>query len=473
MLRISDEIEYLNQLITQPPEGMVGTELFRRMYAWGVLAVFNKVNRDLETLSGQLDTAVNLDAISIDFDKYCDVNYWTCIGLRVGWKRQWGLDETSEDNGKHQTEINLLTDFLPNGEEGYHTTPDVLNSFKTAMHQLCDEERMGTRDLVYALDKGLKTLFQLLCEIQKKVKKPETHLFAKLWDEIQNTYSEEGIDRQYRDWLDDMGEPSLDELKARQKQEIFDFLRTGFFRFAQMPTGREVKNRKLVIGEDDLEVGTEIPEGFDAECAKFEKFVEWKEECILVFNYEKLGQYIYKNYKRFDKDDLYCITGFDKLMDLIHEEMAKRRPQLSKYLKRYADNQVEELLNDCKKIINAFKPCLRSGVRETILEEFLDKLLFDSNLMEEARSMLGGQSRNKYICGIVNELSNRMIFDGKYVSSDLAKVLSAELEKVKNETLLRYLKDPDNTTVALHNWTKDIIDDFREHPYTRPKAGLF
>lgn len=460
MLNLDEKIEQLLKLIAVPP-CYKDMGLLARMYAWTVLCAFNKVNHDLEVLSAHLDTSIDLDVISIDFKHY----YSLFADEKDSFDdtKSWGLIEGDES---HQSEINWMTDYLPNGNKGYNTTPEVLNSFKTAMHQLGDEDKIGTRDLMFAINMGMDTTLRLLKEIDGKMKSPELHLYLKLWDEIQNSCSEDDFDYNYQRWLDDTGVPTFDELKARQKQEIFEFLRTGFFRFAKPPTGNEVKNRKLKIGEDDLEVGTEIPEDFDINCAKFDRFIEWKED-ILVLQYEKLGRYIYNNYKSFDINDFYVIVSFDKLLDIIHEEMAKRKPSLAKYLKRYAENELEQLFNDCRKILNSCKPFISKNLRDTFLEEYLEFLLFESDVKEEARKKLGGQSRKTYICGIVTALGDRFVFNIEYNNNDFARVLCKEMDSVDKETLIRYLKNRKNVSSALSDWTKRIFDDLMKQPYKR------
>ena len=418
MLNINEEIEQLHRLIESPPD-VAATDIFTRLYAWGILSLFNKVNRELETLSNRLDTAIDLDAISIDFNKYCDNSYWTYY-----WQKTLKNNWSREDN---QTEINRMTDYLPNGKEGYLVTPEVLDSFKTAMHQLCDEDRMSARSIEYALSQSLGTLRNLLYELHNKVTNPEPHLYAKLWETIYSTSSKGNHQENFDRWCQEIGEPDTEDLKAKQKQEIYNLLKKGFFRFAKTPTGGEVKKRTIVIGEDDLEVGSEIDKDFETECAKLGRYAEWKEEQILTINYERLGQYIYNNYQKFDKEEYAVIVYFDAMMDLIHEKMAKLKPGLAKYLKRYQEQQDEELLNDCKKIFEPFKKYLRAGISETLIDDYLKKLLFESDVKEEAKKKLSGQSRNPYCCSIVIALGFCYIFRPEYDNADYAQKLSEGL----------------------------------------------
>lgn len=161
------------------------------------------------------------------------------------------------------------------------------------------------------------------------------------------------------------------------------------------------------------------------------------------------------------------------MMDLLHEEMARIKPCLSKYLKRYQENQDEEFLNDCKKIFAPLKVYLKDELRQTIIDEYLEKLLFDSDFKEEANKMLTGQSKKKYCCSIVLALCYCNIFKPEYNNSndDLGEALNAGLEWDNKNTLIRYLKDPNNNSKTLRSWTSTIIDELKEHPFVRTKSG--
>lgn len=469
MLDINKEIQQLLQLIDNPIcyDGMV---IFNRLQAWSILSMFNKVNQDLESLNEQLDTSINLEAIRIDFDSLISSVVSRKMKLSNIAKKCDGRDDTTE-NQLYQ--INLLTDYLPNGKEGYNITPDVVGSFRSAITQLCDEDRISFRTLESALDQGLKKMNDLLDKIHKKVETPAPYLFNKLWDDVLDKYGNYyDCTKEFNDWKERIGELSMDDLKSKQKQEILVLLTTKFFRFCSMPTRGAVKKRKLKIEEDDLEVGTYPPEGFDVECTRFERFIDWKGDCILALNYEKLGQYIYRNNRNFEENELYHITHFDMMMDYIHDEMARLKPNLAQYLKRYQEDEDEGLLNDCKKIFEPFKKYLKDEMRQTIIDEYLEKLLFDSDVKEEAKKKLRNSSKNKYCCSIVLALSFYNVFKPEYNNNndDLAKALKSGLGSCNKETLVRYLKDSKNNNKALTLWSSSIMDDLKKTPYTRPKA---
>lgn len=433
---------------------IIAMGIFNKLYAIGIVSIFQKINEQLAKLSEELDSELNLEAVSIRFDLYCRKDYWNKNWLFIDSDNLFSKLNIEINPVSYTSEINQMTDYLPNGVQGYQITPNVLTSFKGAMHQLCDDERMSNRDLLYALNMGLDKMLGLLNEVHKKVKNPQNHLYVKLWDELLEIYENDEFDKEYKEWIEDNGEPSLDELKARQKQEIFKFLNKNFLRYCNNPTGAEVKKCKLKITEDDLPYGTLIPESIAIECAKLERFVELKEE-ILTFNYEKLGQYLYKNYHQFEETEFFHITDFERIIDVINEAIAKHKPSLTKYLKRYEENQINELYEDCKKVISTCKPFLKAGLRETLLDDYIFKVLTDAATKAEARSKLGGQSKNKYLCDMIAHLNNIFVFDVKYGVDDFAAALCKELVGVEETTIKRYIANSINSRDgALYMWTK-------------------
>lgn len=464
---INSEIEQLLQIVDNPLT-IRGNHMFNRLQAWSVLSLFNDVILHLEALSEQLDLSLNTEALSIDFDKYLNVVLAKKDKLRIIARNSFFSGLSTSNYNK---QINYMSDCLPNGDANYGVTSDVVGSFRTAMHQLCDEERINSRIMECTLQNALDKVYTVLNEIKTKVEKPEPYLYTKLWDTIEYNSRTSKIEEDYRKWVADNA-PDFDELKGKQNQEIYELMKSGFFRFCPKPTGGAVKKRKLKLGEDDLEVGTELFDGFEVECTRFEKFFEWKGGNILVLNYEKLGKYIYNNYSKFGPDDLVDITYFDAIMELIHEDMANIKPSLKLYLKRYQKHQVEELLNDLKKVFASFEDYLKDEISPTLIDKYLELLLFESDVKEEAKKKLTGQSKNKYCCSIVLALSFCNIFKPEYNNSneDLASALCKGLDLNNKNTLYDYLRNSKNNNRALTSWTSGIIDELKKAQFLEPQV---
>ena len=302
-------------------------------------------------------------------------------------------------------------------------------------------------------------------EVRQKTIHPKVHLFTKLWTEIYEIFDNDECCKEYDEWKEENGNFDFDDLKSKQKQEVYTLLKTDFFRFCSTPTGAEVRKCILKINGDDLPVGADIPENMDVECAKFARFVQWKGEHILSLDYEKLGQYIYKNYHKFEELEFYNITDFDRKLDAIHDDMAKKKRNLAQYLKNYEEGQVNVLLGECCMILNTCQKHLNKDIRPAFLQDYLRKLLFDKDMRDEARKKLSGGSRNTYICEIVAALKNARIFKVDCDKNDLAKSLSEKITTVQVANLAKYIERSYNDNGgALNRWTKKIVEDLKQKP---------
>ena len=466
-MEIRDKIEYLHRIITGVKKGdTVSMGMFDRMFAMGVITVFNDINRLLEKEVSQLDLELNLNTVSINFDKYLNRKEWTNNWLYTDFEKIFKENGVPFSQGRsHTTEINQMMDYFPNGIDGYFFTPDTMQSLRVAMHQLTDGDKLAERDVFYALNAGLDRMLSLMEEVRNKISHPKGHLFTKLWSEIYEIFDNDECCDEYEEWKDENPDFDFDELKSKQKQEIYTLLKNNFFRFYSNPIGAEVRKCILKITSDDLPVGTDIPENLDVECAKFARFFQWKGEHILSLDYEKLGQYIYKNYHKFDEHEFFYITDFDRKLDAIHKDMACKKPKLKPYLKDYKEQIANELLEECATILNTCQQFLAKDIRPTFLEDYLRKLLFDKDMRDEARKKLSGGSRNTYICEMVAALKNARVFKVDCDKNDLANSIGEKITTVQVANLAKYIERSYNDNEgALNRWTKKVIDDLKQEP---------
>ena len=287
-----------------------------------------------------------------------------------------------------------------------------------------------------------------------------------LWEEVLKKYGDEKVIQEYYDWKEENDDYKFDDLKAKQIQEIYKFLKSRFFRFCKNPTVAEVKNRKLVITEDYLEVGSSIPHYMAAECSKFERFFELRGEHILILNYDRLENYIRKQFHKLRPQDLQIIVKFDQCMDLIHEDMAKIKPSLSHHLKRYEDNLLMQKKSDCLAIFNTCKHFMNDNLRANLLHDYVDMLLFDEEMKEEARNKLKGQSMKKYVCEMLAALRWFDIFRKDVTPPMFASAMSKKMVGVESKTLQTYIEKFYNAREGkLYEWTKANIEQLKKEPY--------
>ena len=144
-------------------------------------------------------------------------------------------------------------------------------------------------------------------------------------------------EQDYQVWKVEHEGYGYQRLEDMRSQEIVWLLSSGILKKAPLPTGREVKDRSVVIDVDALEVGTTLPENLDVLCAQFSPFVFWtgqKKEILLV-DYGRMEKYLSRHQEAISQGARYAFDYFDTIVNLIQEDMAALKPQLARYLNNY------------------------------------------------------------------------------------------------------------------------------------------
>lgn len=277
---------------------------------------------------------------------------------------------------------------------------------------------------------------------------------------------------EWKEWHEDF---TFQGLVDKICNEIVDFLRSSYLLFAPSPTGREVRERSVVIDDVSLEVDQVFGTNLDVECAKLSYFVCWtgpKNE-LLTLRYDRLNKYMTKNQAFLTEDDMSRFYYFEAILELIHEDMAVIKPQLAPYLKDFEEHQLERTRKECIEMVNVCQPLLKSGIRADLLGDVIWKLLDDSSIREEARTKLCSiKTRNKYLCEIIAALDCDCIFKSDVTRKKLAKVMSEKLESVSCGSVEDYIKKFQSArSGALYDWVKKNIADLKAKPYN-PFEGL-
>lgn len=225
-----------------------------------------------------------------------------------------------------------------------------------------------------------------------------------------------------------------------------------------------------MISADAMAHGVPLPEGIAAECAKFERFVEW-ESGIIRMRYARLGKYIIKHFSQLQESDLRNISCFNIINDLIQEDIVSLCPRLGKHLTS-REQSVYRLMGQCKKTLKSIKPLLRKGVRESLPDEFVMWLLYDSAIKREAREKLMGKSNVKYLCEMVLVMSLKGVFGPEADTKALAKALASAMGRLPQTTVRRYLQGVKETMNGnLYNHAGSMIEQLKQKPYNA-MAGI-
>ena len=298
----------------------------------------------------------------------------------------------------------------------------------------------------------------------------------KIGKEIVCEVARQQAEQDYRNWKVEHEGYGYQRLEDWRSQEIVRLLMSGILKKAPAPTGREVKERSVVIDIDALEVGTSLPENLDVLCAQLSPFVFWtgQKKEILMVDYERMDKYLLRHQADITEDARYAYDYFDTVVNLIQEDMALLKPQLAKYLKNYDENLLERSRKECIDVVNACQPLLKANIRTDLLGDVVRKLLDDKRIGEEVQTKLCSiKTRNKYLCEVIAALDYFGIFKAEAIRRTLAKTLSQNMVSVSIGSADDYIKKFQSAkSGVLFDWMKENLEDLKTHEYN-PYAGLF
>ena len=428
------------------------TPITRRMYATGIANELYQLASDLSVIDKQIEETLSIEDAYLHDSKHIR-------GMRFPRLRN---EVFYREDSNSDAEINKLTDIFPLNVEGYSFTSEKAELFKTGLRYLCSDANISSRDLLYAIDTNIKNVFTLLFRILHKKTTIKDYQYEAFWYTFlyrDDDLIPEQTLNDYEEWKDEHDYQDIQVLKDKQTQEILKLLKSGIFNYDVAPVKREIDNCTIEISRDALEEGTEIPDEIKKECARFSKYVSFKED-ILCLDYVKLGKYVYKHYGEIDDKQGDSLIYFDYMLLNIQDDMAACNPKLKKHLRFYEDNELEEVLNKALEAINSCKELLKEGVAQDFLTTYLRNAFYGDNKLE-VQAKLKGQSKYTIICKMLGMLkTTQKVFKLETTSADLAKSLSSIVEKPKEDSLKRYIDEgAGDCQSSLSKWITHYVMD--------------
>lgn len=448
-------IKYLFYLI----EGVnirfdVFTPITRRMYAMGLITDMHQIAQRLEEIDEQIGTSLSFD----------DASLYSFMSEREGIDCRSLLDEKMyQDDTNQDAVVNSLIDLFPLNHPDYTFTSANSETLKTGMRYLGSAANISPRDLVYALDKGIKRIFSLLHAIGQKQKKIKDSQWKSFWYEFlyrDDDLIPELVFNDYDSWSEEHDCTKSQVLEDKRTQEILKLLKSGVFNYDVNPVRRDIENRIIHISEGSLEDGMELPENIETECARLSSYVIKKKE-ILLLDYKKLGKYVYRHFNALKEEQMNALIYFDYILDRIHSDMAEVSPKLKPYLKFYEDDMREDILSDTLPIINQCCNLLRDSVDKEFLKTYLTDACSKEATKDEVLKKLKNQSKYTLICRMVGMLkATGKVFKEETTSAELAHALSNMIKKPKEDSLKRYIDDgASQPRLNLAKWTTLYVTD--------------
>ena len=429
------------------------TPISRRMYATGLVNELYQLVTKLADTDEQMKTSLDFE------DAYIDVSLFNYLHIDY---RKLQDESLYKEDPNNDAEINRMIDTFPLDKEGYSFKSDNAERFKTGLRYLCGDANISPRDIVYALDTAIKNTFSLLYSIGKKKSNIKDFQCEDFWYRFlyrdDDLFAERAIN-DYDNWKEDHDYKDFQVLKDKRDQELLKMLASGVFSYDIKPVKRDIANCLISISEDALEEDMNVPENIKIECARFSKYVYFKED-ILCLDYTKLGKYIYKHYREITDKQGDSLIYFDYILLHIHDDMAECNPNLKKHLRFYEDNLLEDVLNKSLEVIESCNSLLKEDVDKDFLTHYLREAFSGDNKIE-VQAKLKGQSKYTLICNMLGMIkTTKKVFTLDTTSHDLAKALSSIVQKPKEDSLKRYIDEgASDYKSKLSKWTTQYVMD--------------
>ena len=219
------------------------------------------------------------------------------------------------------------------------------------IEKLCEEVR---DEDTYPILKRLITQFNsLLAEAEIAKLSCDPVVFKEFFFRKKKDYYDENVVIRFYRKLHRIQPITLGKLKKLELEIVFKALNQGIFDYAEKPSRQEVNNVAPELESDLLPCDFEITDKVMLRYAKFRQFAE-KRGQMLVFNYERYGQYLVDNFNQL-KDQILAIFELDVKLRLIHKEMMKGQPETTPHVDDTQEQPIDDQQSDVDRFIDRVK----------------------------------------------------------------------------------------------------------------------
>ena len=211
------------------------------------------------------------------------------------------------------------------------------------IEKLCEEVR---HEEAYPILKRLITQFNsLLAEAEIAKLNCDPVVFKEFFLRKKEEFNFENVVIRFYRKLHRIQPVTFDKLKKLELEVVIKALNQGIFDFAEKPSRQEVNKVAPELESDFLPCDFEITDKVLQRYAQFRQFAE-KRGPMLVFNYERYGQYVVDNFNKFDDDQIRAIYELDVKLHLIHKEMVNLNKELENVLNGKNNGKAVSYLNE-------------------------------------------------------------------------------------------------------------------------------
>ena len=226
-----------------------------------------------------------------------------------------------------------------------------IHTFWVFIDKLCKE--IQQEEVYQSLKDGIIRFRELLAEAENAKQNCDPAVFKEFFFRKKKEYFDENVVIRFNRKLHSIQSVTLGKLKKMELEAVLKALDQGIFDFAYKPSRQEVNKVAPELESDFLPCDFEITDKVLQRYAQFRQFAE-KRGHMLVFNYERYGQYVVDNFNQL-KDQILAIFELDVKLHLIHKEMMKGQPETTPHADEIQEQPQEDLQSDVDRFIDRVK----------------------------------------------------------------------------------------------------------------------
>ena len=250
-----------------------------------------------------------------------------------------------------------------------------------------------------------------------KVKDTFEHLelYKPVIQQMKEQYSDPFIAYEYAQMKEMYVDPTLEDYLQMQVTTCIDLLRSGILNDVLSIRNEEVE----AVDEAELykmiDSDYETPPNLKKLWAKLKKFIEKKENYLIVPKRDKLLKYVLKHKDILTVDHIRAVFKFDNVMMLIHQDMVKIKPELAQYLTTNESPNVFGIVNSLTRLMQQdwfkeFRTDPKYG--DIWIEKFVSELLASEYQQELLEIWKDADKRLTLKGNIIGCLNKAGIIDG-------------------------------------------------------------
>ncbi len=404
----------LDQSITAYNKVVVEDPVTRCLFVGSMVKWACLINSQLLGYLDKLDKGKYVDVLNVDFIKFSSQDYWLSGRIRK--------------------------DMM-----AYKDIPLNL--------KLCDIEYNSSLEIY----KAYEAIVSEMAVNFNKVKDTFEHLelYKPVIQQMKEQYSDPFISYEYAQMKEMYVDPTLEDYLQMQVTTCIDLLRSGILNDVLSIRNEEVE----AVDEAELykmiDSDYETPPNLKKLWAKLKKFIEKKENYLIVPKRDKLLKYVLKHKDILTVDHIRAVFKFDNVMMLIHQDMVKMKPELAQYLTTNESPNVFGIVNSLTRLMQQdwfkeFRTDPKYG--DAWIENFVSELLASDHRQELLTIWQDPDKRPTLKGNIIGCLKMAGVIDGSDLGIATALLNGSDKE---NKTFAIYMGK--GKKMSFCDWACDYV----------------